>query len=307
VAAGNGFTLGLKSDGTVMATGNNMFKQTDVSSWTQIVEVFAGPDYAIGLRSDGTLVYTGIKSDISEKISSLTDVLTVACGTDFIIIKTNDGIIKIIGNVYTETRSTNEIYLYDFTDMDDSYWAYEYINTMGRLGIVNGMYIGENVVFMPYEYITRQQFLKIIIKATGISVDNIDTDLSVFTDVADIDEWSIPYIKAAYYYGLLKGSDDGQGNLYMYPDNFITRAEAMVIIGRAFGISEFTPAQYTDNSEIPSWAFDTLSYYTEAEVLNGYPDNTIRPNGYLSRAETSAIIYRLFTKVINTYEKETTE
>jgi hypothetical protein len=307
VAAGNGFTLGLKSDGTVLATGNNLFRQTDVSSWTHIVEVFAGPCYSIGLRSDGTLVYTGIKSDISEIISTLTDVLTIACGTDFIIVETNDGMIRIIGNVYAESRSTNEIYLYDFTDMDDTYWAYEYVNTMGRLGIVNGMYIGESAVFMPYEYITRQQFLKIIIRAAGISVENIDADLSTFMDTADIDEWSMPYIKAAYYYGFLKGSDDGFGNIYIYPDSYITRAEAMVIIGRAFGVSEFTPAQYEDNSEIPSWAFDALSYYTEVEVLNGYPDDTIRPNTYLSRAETSAIIYRLFMKVINTYEKEITE
>ncbi|MFA7673232.1 MAG: S8 family serine peptidase [Clostridia bacterium] len=307
VAAGNGFTLGLKSDGTVVATGNNTFRQTDVSSWTHIIEVFAGPDYSIGLRSDGTLVYTGIKSDISETVSTLTDVSAIACGTDFMIVETNDGIVKIIGNVYAETRSTNEIYLYDFTDTDDTYWAYEYISTMGRLGIVNGMYIGESAVFMPYEYITRQQFLKIIIKATGISSENIDTDLSAFVDVADIDEWSLPYIKAAYRYGFLKGSDDGQGNLYIYPDNNITRAEAMVIIGRAFGISGFTPAQYSDNSEIPSWAFDALSYYTQAEVMNGYPDGTIKPYTYLSRAETSVIIYRLFTKVINTYEKDITE
>ena len=42
VAAGNYHTVGLKSDGTVMAVGDNRFGQLDVDSWTDIMQVAAG-------------------------------------------------------------------------------------------------------------------------------------------------------------------------------------------------------------------------------------------------------------------------
>ncbi len=51
--------LGLKSDGTVVATGDNEQEQLDVSGWTDIVAVAAGNWISIGLKSDGTLVIAG--------------------------------------------------------------------------------------------------------------------------------------------------------------------------------------------------------------------------------------------------------
>ena len=60
VSAGGYHTVGLKSDGTVMATGNNEYGQYyDVSEWTNIVAVSAGSYHTIGLKSDGTVVATG--------------------------------------------------------------------------------------------------------------------------------------------------------------------------------------------------------------------------------------------------------
>ena len=59
VATGWAFTLGLKSDGTVVATGNNWWGQCDVGSWADIVQVAAGQDHTVGLKSDGTVVAVG--------------------------------------------------------------------------------------------------------------------------------------------------------------------------------------------------------------------------------------------------------
>jgi hypothetical protein len=42
VAAGNGFTVGLKADGTVVAVGGNEYGQCDVGGWTDISQVAAG-------------------------------------------------------------------------------------------------------------------------------------------------------------------------------------------------------------------------------------------------------------------------
>ncbi|MBN2840321.1 MAG: hypothetical protein JXP37_05120, partial [Coriobacteriia bacterium] len=59
VAAGSEHAVGLRADGTVVATGDNRYHQCDVSGWTDIVQVAAGYDHTVGLRSDGTVVAVG--------------------------------------------------------------------------------------------------------------------------------------------------------------------------------------------------------------------------------------------------------
>lgn len=63
VSTGLNHTIGLKSDGTVVATGDNSFGQCDVDGWDDIIDVSAGSFYSLGLKSDGTVVATGDNSD----------------------------------------------------------------------------------------------------------------------------------------------------------------------------------------------------------------------------------------------------
>ena len=52
-------TVGLKSDGTVVAVGRNEDDQCDVSDWSDIVAVSAGGYHTVGLKSDGTVIAVG--------------------------------------------------------------------------------------------------------------------------------------------------------------------------------------------------------------------------------------------------------
>ncbi len=53
-------TLGLKSNGTVLAEGPDFYnKCSSVITWTAIVSVGGGTDHAVGLKSNGTLVAVG--------------------------------------------------------------------------------------------------------------------------------------------------------------------------------------------------------------------------------------------------------
>lgn len=80
IAAGANFTLGLKTDGTVIAVGNNDYGQCEVSDWSDIVSVAAGYEHAVGLRADGTVVAVG-KNDFGQcNVSDWTDIVAVAAG-----------------------------------------------------------------------------------------------------------------------------------------------------------------------------------------------------------------------------------
>ena len=62
LATSGSHTVGLKSDGTVVATGKNDYGQCNVSSWRDIIAVAAGGTFyprTIGLKADGTVVVVG--------------------------------------------------------------------------------------------------------------------------------------------------------------------------------------------------------------------------------------------------------
>ena len=78
-------TVGLKTDGTVLAAGNNYYKGAcNVEQWTDIVAVYAGNSSAsgkawtIGLKSDGTVVATGDNSDGQCNVEDWTDIRSVS-------------------------------------------------------------------------------------------------------------------------------------------------------------------------------------------------------------------------------------
>lgn len=67
VAVGQYHTVGLQTDGTVVATGNNEHGQCDVSGWTDIVAIEAGNLFTVGIRADGTVLITSKGGTYSPK------------------------------------------------------------------------------------------------------------------------------------------------------------------------------------------------------------------------------------------------
>lgn len=59
ISDGSSHTLGLRADGTVVATGDNDGGQCDVNSLTGIVAISAGALQSFCLKEDGTMVTAG--------------------------------------------------------------------------------------------------------------------------------------------------------------------------------------------------------------------------------------------------------
>ena len=82
IATGLNHTVGLKTDGTVVAVGDNGHGQCDVGSWADIVAVSAGAWHTVGLKADGTVVAVGDNDYGQCNVDSWTDI--VAVSTDFL-------------------------------------------------------------------------------------------------------------------------------------------------------------------------------------------------------------------------------
>jgi hypothetical protein len=59
IAAGGWHTVGVESDGTVVAVGHIENGQCDVGNWTDITQVAAGEYHTVGLDVDGNVFATG--------------------------------------------------------------------------------------------------------------------------------------------------------------------------------------------------------------------------------------------------------
>jgi hypothetical protein len=98
VAAGLWHTVGLTSANTVVATGNNDYGQCNVGTWTDIGMVAAGDWHTVGLSNDGTVEATGRNEDGQCDVGTWTNIQQVAAGGYHTVGLTSQGGIKLVGN-----------------------------------------------------------------------------------------------------------------------------------------------------------------------------------------------------------------
>ena len=101
VSAGSYHTVGLKSDGTVVATSltnkNEDYGQCDVGDWTDIVAVSAECNRTVGLKSDGTVVAVGFNKHGQCNVSGWTDIVAVSAGMGHTVGLKSDGAVVAVG------------------------------------------------------------------------------------------------------------------------------------------------------------------------------------------------------------------
>ena len=103
LAAGRGHTVGLRSDGTVVAAGENNYGQCNVSGWMDIVTVAAGASHTVGLRSDGTVTATAYTYgslniyNFQYRVGDWTDIVAVAAGWWHTVGLRSDGTVVAAG------------------------------------------------------------------------------------------------------------------------------------------------------------------------------------------------------------------
>jgi hypothetical protein len=99
LAAGDGFTVALKSDGTVAAWGHNHGGQTNVpAGLTGVRAIAAGGYHALALKSDGTVVAWGANNEGQSSVpAGLSGVQAITAGNAYSAALKDDGTIALWG------------------------------------------------------------------------------------------------------------------------------------------------------------------------------------------------------------------
>lgn len=168
----------------------------------------------------------------------------------------------------------------DFKDID-KHWAVDSINEFVKKGYIEGY---EDGTFKPENAITRAEFAKIVNKVCGFT---IKADVE-FSDISS-DAWYYDDIRI----GGKAGYIDGYENNTFKPEQPITREEAAKIVAKVTEFRGDGVIGFKDAKDVSDWAKDYVDALSDNKVINGYEDNTFRPQNKITRAETVVILSRI--------------
>lgn len=164
------------------------------------------------------------------------------------------------------------------------HWAEKQINGWIDKGLVKG-YPGGS--FKPDYSITRAEFITLVNKSFGIT----ESAPVHFADVSSTD-WFFKDVCKAMTAGYISGYEDGT----LKPDNEISRQEVAVILSRLLKLktTENTNAvsRFKDLESIPQWSNGPVNAVVANGYMAGYPDQTYKPERFITRAEAIVTLDR---------------
>ncbi len=181
-----------------------------------------------------------------------------------------------------------------FADLDGSEWAKDSIESLYKKGIVAQ---SEDKKFRPDDNITREEFVKLLAAALGLSPSG---EKSGFSDTAD-GAWYEPYLSAARAAGIISGNDDGSFGV----GSCITRQDMSAMAYRAVCAAGKTlaktaaAAEFSDAASVSEYAREAVSAMQTGGIISGMGDNTFAPLEYSTRAQAAVIIARLLRAMEN--------
>lgn len=192
---------------------------------------------------------------------------------------------------YTKTDTPEKINKNIFDDIDDVGWAVEAIIELAQKGIISGK--GDRL-FYPNDNITREEFVKIIVKTF---FENAEVSDKSFDDVSD-GEWYAEFVKKACGEGIINGIGE---NIFGTGMN-ITREDMAVIAYRtALKSGKMKESErvsgfiFADDEQISDYAKTAVYALCDAGIINGVSEDEFAAKDYLTRAQAAKIIYGIYS------------
>lgn len=204
---------------------------------------------------------------------------------------TGEAIVKVSTGATSATVTYRVVEQNPFADTN-GHWAEKILTQMAQRNIIKGVEQDGGLYFFPDQDMTRVQYASMISNYMGIDLSAYDGNDLDFADEQQIPLWARSAVQAMVEKGILQGRDNG-GQMYFAPDDKITRAEAMTILGRLLPEdAEKAALTFADGDQIPDWAKESMQKLLALGVIQGYSDNTILPQNYVKRAEAVTMLYR---------------
>lgn len=152
----------------------------------------------------------------------------------------------------------------------------------------------EDGTIRPNGHITRAEAATVFFRLlTDEARDANLTDRSPYPDVSAGD-WYNKAIATLSRMGILSGYEDGS----FRPNATVTRAEFAAMAARFDTEAKPVDTPFTDLTGC--WAADEIAEAYGKGWVNGYGDNTFRPNGPITRAEAVTLINRVLRRLPET-------
>lgn len=201
------------------------------------------------------------------------------------------------------------------------HWAEGYITKLAGKGVVNGV---TDTTFVPDGQVTRAQYLKMIMEATGMKTV---TPRSGECLDAQVYEWYAPYLQSALDNGLIPSAMiTGYKESVQYTvDENGTATESKVIYQGAFignlpitreemavltqYVYQFTRTiltnkkedvskvkAFADGTDISDWALVSVRHAVANGFMDGMDNNMFNPKDTATRAQAATVILRVLDK-----------
>lgn len=125
------------------------------------------------------------------------------------------------------------------------------------------------------------------------SVETVATPIlqETYKDISDISDWAKENVEKAKELNIMTGNQNGE----FEPLRSITRAEFTAILLRLMNTElSYEPSSFNDVSA-DHWSFSYIVTASNLGFINGFDDNTFRPEDDITREEIAVIISRAFT------------
>ena len=197
-----------------------------------------------------------------------------------------------------------------FTDVKETSWYYKDLVELVSKGIIDGF---PDNTFKGTSQLNKDQLLKLLITTVNPRGNY---------DKTSEETWFTPYYRQCWLFGVepdVKTEKHDIGDGIMVDDIVIgdlssynkpiTRSDVCMYASRAYlcghkygsleinankkEVYDAALSRFTDFNIIPESAKSSIYVLVEAGIINGNDDGSFNPNGYLTRAEATAIIKRL--------------
>lgn len=176
-----------------------------------------------------------------------------------------------------------------FSDCDG--WYKACVTELAYMGVVSGKGGG---LFCPYDYVTREEFVKMICAAINLPEAEIENP---FVDV-DSNAWYAKYIKSAYNYKIVNGQSSDTFGV----GRNISRQDAAVIcnnILKNVNTNKTGDKTFADADYIAPYALESVHNLSSIGIINGDDKGNFNPSSSITRAESAKIINELIYAIAN--------